>query len=468
LTPLFPGLIAVSRAVIYCCSAFWLFGFVETQQIIGFQLVPFLSAAILCFLLLRIFLRRPRTLPAVVGVSLLLAAASYAVLLWKFSTFVGPLSLCLSIVFFGAVMVRIVQICTNPLTAAQSISALERCTAFFIVFLWFQGAMDLPTGYSLPLMAASLLSLVAVLYQRLAAGSEADGSRKWVRGLIAVTALLLLITAVLVLFYLYGSGPLTQAVLAVFAGIKFALTHLWKWLQAFLTWLASFASDPGPQELPQAMPSFTPEIPPEAELPDPRFYVIAAVIGLCILLVLAIRLLIHLRHLRIGTSARPPQTSRTVRRKPSLLQWLRRIWIRITGHIRLKFRILAMRGTPQELYYFLTRAGRHLGLRKAPGETPCTFICRVRAVPSVQAEPQLSAALLSLETTLQETLYSPRQAEPLPQPQVRCIRRQFRRALRQARWTELKTLPSRLLQKEPRKATHTSKLFAAGRAQKNT
>lgn len=468
MTPLFPGLIAIARAVIYCCSAFWLFGFVETQQIIGFQLVPFLAAAILCYLILRAFLSRPRPLPAVAALGIFLGGISAAVLIWGFSTFSGPLSLCLGIVFLGAVVIRAVQICTHPITAAQSISALERCTGFFIVFLWFQEAIGLPTGYSLPLMAASLLSLVTVLYQRLAAGSEADGSRKWLRGLIAVTALLLLITAALLLFYLYGSGPLTQAVLAVFAGIKFALTHLWKWIQAFLTWLASFASDPGPQELPEAMPSFTPEIPQEAELPNSQVYVIAAVVGICLLLAAALWVLFRLRHFRIsGTSSAPKKGSATRRRVP-LLQWLRRIWNRIADHIRLKLRILSMRGTPQELYYFLTRAGRHLGLRKAPGETPCAFICRVRAVPSVQAEPQLSAALLSLESALQEALYSPRQAEPLLQPQVRCIRQQFRRALRQARWTELKMLPSRLLQKEHRKASHTSKLLAAGRTQKNT
>ena len=468
MTPLFPGLIAVSRAVIYCCSAFWLFGFVETQQIIGFQLVPFLAAAILCFLILRFFLRRPRPLPAVVGVSIALATASCSVLLWKFSAFSGPLSLCLGIVFFGAVVVRTVQICTNPLTAAQSISALERCTAFFIVFLWFQGAMDLPTGYSLPLMAASLLSLVAVLYQRLAAGSEADGSRKWLRGLIAVTALLLLIAAALLAFYLYGSGPLIQAVLALVAGIKFILAHLWQWIQHFLTWLASFASDPGPQELPQAMPSFTPEIPPEAELPDPRVYVIAAVVGLCALLAGAVWILIRLRRLRISGSLSAPKKSKTVRRRVPVLDWLRRIWTRIAGQFRLKYRILAMRGTPQELYYFLTQAGRHLSLRKTPGETPCAFIRRVCAVSSVQSDPQLSAALHSLEAALRETLYSPRQAEPLPQTQVRCIRRQFRRSLRQARWAELKTLPSRLLQKERREAAQTGKLFAVGRKQKDT
>lgn len=463
MTPLFPGLIAVSRAVVYCCSAFWLFGFVETQQIIGFQLVPFLTAAILCYLVLRAFLSRPRPLPAVAVLAIVLGGVSATVLIWKFSMFSGPLSLCLGISFLGAVVVRAVQICTNPITAAQSISALERCTGFFIVFLWFQGAMNLPAGYSLPLMAASLLSLVAVLYQRLSAGSETDGSRKWLRGLIAVTALLLLIAAALLLFYRYGSGPLTQAVLAVFAGIKFVLAHLWQWIQAFLTWLASFVSDSGPQEFPEATPAFTPEIPEEAELPDPRIYAIAAVIGICLLLVAALWFLFRLRHFRIsGTTAAPKKTG-TIRRRVPLLQWLHRIWERIAGRIRLRFRILSMRGTPQELYYFLTRAGRHLGLRKASGETPCAFIRRVRAVPSVQSELQLSDALLSLEAALQESLYSPRQAEPLPQAQVRCIRQQFRRALRQARWAELKALPSRLLQGERREASHTGRRFAMGR-----
>lgn len=464
MTPLFPGLIAVARAVVYCCSAFWLFGYAKTQQIIGIRLLPFLAAALLCYLLLRLFLRTPRPLPAVVGAGVLLSAGSCALLIWRFAELTSPLSLCLSVAAVGAVVFRSIQLCIYPVTAAQSISALERCTAYFIVFLWFQGAVQLPSGYSLPLMAASLFSLVAVLYQRLAAGSEADGSRKWVRGLMAVAALLLLITAALLLFYCYGSGPLTQAVLAVYAGIKFILTRLWQWFEAFLAWLASFASDPEPQELPQALPGFTPELPPESELPDPRVYALAAAAGICLLLAAGIWALIRLRHVRISSGVRTQKKTAATRRRIPLLQWIRRLWAQLAARVRLRVRILAMRGTPQELYFFLTRAGRHLGLRKAPGETPCAFIRRVRTV--LAAQPDLSEALLSLEAALQEALYAPRQPQPLPAAQVRCIRLQFRQSLRKARWAELKALPARLLQKERRRSP-ASGLFAAARRKKS-
>jgi len=444
---LFPGLVAVARAVVYSCSAFWLFGFVETQQMIGFQLFPFLTAGLLCYLILHLFLRRPRPLPAVAALGVLMTAAVCAVLIRYFSVFAGPLSLFLGVVFTAAVVIRAVQVCMVPITAAQSISALERCTGFFLVFLWFQGSAGIPSGYSVPLMVMSLLSLVVVLYQRLAAGSEGNSSHRWLRGLIIVAAVLLLIVAALFLFFTYGAGPMTRAILSLYSGAKFVLSVVWQGLCAFLTWLASFASPSEPQELPEAMPSFSPEDLPETALPDQRVYVIAAAAGIFLLLAVTIVILFRLRHLRIRGYAQTAKKSHTERRRIPLLRWLQRLWNRITDRLRLRMAILAMRGSPQELYYFLTRAGRRLGLRKTAGETPGAFIRRLKALPSTQADPPLLESLSALEHSLYRTLYAPQDRTALPPHQGRCIRRRLNRALWRARWDTLKQLPAGLRKK---------------------
>ena len=452
-TALFPALVAVARAVVYVCSAFWLFGFVETQQIVGFRLIPFLIAGLLCCLILYGFLRRPRPLPAVVGLGVLLTAAVCAVLIRHFSVFTGPLSLFLGIAFTAAVVARAVQVCMVPITAAQSISALERCTGFFLVFLWFQGSAGIPSGYSVPLMVMSLLSLVAVLYQRLAAGSEGDASRRWLRGLIIVAAVLLLVVAALFLFFTYGAGPMTQAILSLYSGMRYLLSLIWRGFCAFLTWLSTFVSDPEPQPLPEGLPAFHPEELPETALPDQRVYVIAAAAGIFLLLALAIVVLFRLRHLRIRGYAQTTKKSRTVRRRIPLLRWLQRLWTRITDRLRLRMAILAMRGTPQELYHFLTRAGRRLGLRKTAGETPGAFIRRLKALPSTQADPLLLEALSALEHTLYQTLYAPQGKTVLSPQYGRCIRRRLRRALWRARWAALKQLPAGLRKKDSAHST---------------
>ena len=192
--PCFPGLMAVSRAVVYCCSAFWLFGFMETGAITGIRFIPFLLFGLICWLLYSLFLRTPRSVPVIVAFGIGLWAAGSAVLLWKCAVLPGIISTLLSLAAVAAVVFRSAQLCMEPLSAAQSISALERCTAFFIVFLWLQGAIGIPSAYSLPLLAASLLSLVTILYLRLASGQDSSG--QWVRGLIAVTVLLLMVVTV--------------------------------------------------------------------------------------------------------------------------------------------------------------------------------------------------------------------------------------------------------------------------------
>jgi len=456
-TALFPGLVAVARAVVYSCSAFWLFGFVETQQMIGFQLFPFLMAGLLCYLLLYGFLRSPRPLPAVVGAGVFLTAAVGTILIRRFAVFTGPLSLCLGVVFLAAVIIRAIQVCTAPITAAQSISALERCTGFFLAFLWFQGSAGMPSGYSVPLMVMSLLSLVAVLYQRLAAGSERDTSRKWLRGLIAVAAILLLIVAAVYLFFTYGAAPMAQVILTLYSGARYVLSLVWRGIYAFLTWLASFVSDPEPQELPEAMPSFTPEELPESALPDQQVYVIAAIAGVTVFLVVVPVVLFRLRRLRIRGHIQTAKKGRTIRRRIPLLRWLQQLWTRITNRLRLRMAILTMRGTPQELYYFLTRAGRRLGLRKTDGETPGAFIRRLAMLPATQADPPLLEALSALEHTLYQTLYTPQGAAALPPHHGRCIRRRLRRALWRARWDALKQLPAGLRKNTSARSAATQK-----------
>ena len=105
--------------------------------------------------------------------------------------------------------------------------------------------------------------------------------------------------------------------------------------------------------------------------------------------------------------------------------------------------LLAMRGTPQELFYFLTRTGRRLGLRKGAGETPAAFIRRLKALPATQADPPLLEALAALEQALYQTLYAPQGAAALAPHHGRCIRRRLNRALWRARWAALKQLPAR-------------------------
>ena len=120
--------------------------------------------------------------------------------------------------------------------------------------------------------------------------------------------------------------------------------------------------------------------------------------------------------------------------------WLRQLWAAVSRRVGLIAAILSMRGSPQELYLFLTRAGRRLDLRKQPGETPCAFVRRAARMTAGGGEdPELTAALEALAAALETCLYARRAEVSFPRDRGHRIRRGFRRALRRARRERLKT-----------------------------
>ena len=83
------GLVSVERIVICWCSAFWLFTMTEYGEPLGISLWAFLAFGAAAYLVIRTFLRRPRTMPALISLGIALAAAGTAGLLWKCSTLPG-------------------------------------------------------------------------------------------------------------------------------------------------------------------------------------------------------------------------------------------------------------------------------------------------------------------------------------------------------------------------------------------
>ena len=148
----------------------------------------------------------------------------------------------------------------------------------------------------------------------------------------------------------------------------------------------------------------------------------------------------RLRKVRVGGGGAVRAAGQVQRRRISLVGWLRQLWAAVSRRVGLIAAILSMRGSPQELYLFLTRAGRRLDLRKQPGETPCAFVRRAARMTAGGGEdPELTAALEALAAALETCLYARRAEVSFPRDRGRRIRRGFRRALRRARRERLKT-----------------------------
>lgn len=429
----YPGLAAVLRAVLCWCSGLWILTTAEQQTLAGIHVGAYLIFGAVCYGFFSLFLRQPRSVPVLAAAGGVMTAAGSGILLWKFSTLTGFGFHVLAVLSVAAVVLRSVYSCLKPIPAANSISALELTTLFLLFFLFVQNVSGWAFSYSLPLLAASALSVSIVIFQRL---SDVDSSgHRRARGAAAVLLMLTAIALLLVLFMRYGAGTLGQGALTLYYGAIYCLKLLWHLLERFLFWLASLfppSSDTGalapPAEvtLPEGM-SETLQLPPWV-------LILAGLIGLCLALAALVYVLFRLRSLRLGgwtiRTALPVQRTRL-----TLAQWFRRLRHRLRSRFRLLYFSITQRGTPQELYLYLQRAGRRMECGLLSGETPCAFVRRLSAVSDA---PDFAPAMESLAQALGVCLYAQSAPPAFPGETARYIRRSIGKSLRRFRWTQLR------------------------------
>lgn len=418
----FPGLAAVVRWVACWCTAFWLFTLTSPDGPQGIRFLPFLIGALLCYLILRRFLTKPRTVHALTALGVGLTAALSSVLLWKFSDLSGLVPRLFCLLAVGTTVYTAVSVSLETPAAAKCISGMELTTLYFLVFVWAINMADLDPLYLLPLLLSLVLSLLVVPYQRLLNSSNAHGHH---RGVVIVAAVLAVILLILVLFVTFGAAPLGQGVSILAGALLAAGKSLLAALDRFILWLASLLPQPAPGELPDMEP-----LPSGGELiisEDPSPVLMAILLGIAVLLASAavLFLLHYFRGHRLGGKAPHSINRESIHRnRPSLLKWLRQLFSHLFDCLRLQVRILSMRGTPQELYHWLTRRARRLHCPRQPGETPAAFLHRLQKL--AQEDTDLSNALEQLVQALNQSLYG-RVSAPLSAETVRYIRRGVRK-----------------------------------------
>ncbi len=446
----YPGLVSVVRAVLCWCSAFWLFSITEYRgQPGGVATGPYLLYGLACYGFWCWFLRKPRSIPALVGTGAAWWLIGSVVLLWRFAELQGFAANFIGMVSVCSVVVLSVKVRLQPPVAAGSISALEATSMFFLFFLWVQLMYGLSLLYSAPLLAATLLSLSLVVYQRLASVGEGSGRRQF-HSVVIVGVMLAAIAVVLVLFMAFGAEPLGQGALMLYYAARYCLGLVGKLVMLLMQWLAALLPDAEGEMLaePPAEIIVVEELPEEMQLP-PWMLVLLGTAALCIAVAVVAYLLFQVRKIRVG-GKRVVRTGPAVQRKKiSLWRWLARLLEALRLRWQLTWAQLTMRGSPQELYWYLRRTGRHMDCRQRPGETPCTFVRRAALVVADGAEPELPRALEELAAALGVCLYAPREPAPLAKETVRCIRRSFRKALGRARRRQLRAWFREKLQKDP-------------------
>lgn len=368
-----PGLAAVVRLSAAWCSLFWLFSTTRSpESLSGIAALPLTLGAVLAYLTFALFLRVPRTLPALTILGAVLSAALCAVLLGFYASLRGFWPVLIGILAIISLVIRAETLCVSPISAARSILGMEGSVAFFLFFLFYLTIKDLEMRLCLPLLAASLLSLYAILCQRLA-GVRGD-ARRHSRLLVFLPLLLLVFTVAAALAFLrFGADALASGTLRMYHALLAALLFLGRALLRFLQWLAALfpAAEAGgvlPEPLETAMGERDLTLPDS----DPRLLMVAVVLVLLVVLGIGIYVVYRLRRVRFG-QRRVVGASAVTRQRPTLGRWLRRV----LAHITFSLTLLARYQTPQALYYRLLRTGQALGRPQRPGETPCAYVRRM-------------------------------------------------------------------------------------------
>lgn len=444
----YPGLVSVLRAVLCWCSAFWLFTLIEHRVPLGISVVPYLLFGLLSYLFLSWFMRRERTIPALVAVGTVLWGVGSLVLLLRFSTLVGILANVFGVFSVLTVVLFGVRACMEVPAAAGSIAALEGTTLFFLFFMWVYRVYELEVFYVLPLLAATLLSLSVVMYQRLSAVGGTGGHGR-LRALAVVLPVLAIIVAELVLFMAFGAEVLGQGALMLYYGVLYCLKLMWSLFERFLFWLFSlFPAEEGELVMEPPPEMIVVEgMPEEVQLP-PWLLIALGAVGICVVLAAVIYILFRLRNVRVVGRKFGGTGTAVKRERLPFRRWLRRLLTMLRSRLLVIWILVAKRGTPQELYLYLKRAGRRLDCRQQTGETPCAFVRRMAHAAENDADPELPQALEQLATALGACLYAKTPPEPLSKNVVLCIRRKFRRALRRNWGTRLCRLVREKLSKK--------------------
>lgn len=428
----FPCLVSIFRNAACWCSAFWLFSTANSNSPQGISFPAMLAAGLLSYLLFRLFLLRPRTVPAVTALGIVLYAGSCIVLLGCFSSLSGFFPMLIAAAAIGILVGRGFFLCKEPISIEKSISGFDLSICFAVFYLGFQNSTKIGFSSAVPLLISVVLGLLAIISQRL---SDLGGRsvRGRFRGLPVVAAVTGAVVILLLAFLQFAAEPVSRGVVVLFLtawkGLK-AVGHV---LYVFLLWLISFFPATGnmpEQQEPSALPGAAAI--PKSEL-DPAILMIIGGVLLCAATALILYLLHRFRKITFGGRVTVVQQGTVTRRRVSPGGWIRRMLAGLHRRICFLKAAVSMRGSPQFLYWQLARTGSRLGLRKQSAETPSAYLHRLAQILPPDGAPELRDSMEHLAECLDAALYAPDGPSVFPDGQARLIRRSFRALPRRAR-----------------------------------
>lgn len=407
---------ALTRQTALACGLFSVAHLLTLEQggpIRYFPLV-LLPAALAVYAVNDLFLRRSRTMRAVVLLNAAIFAALFASVLFvegivSWGTLALQGGFCLWITVWGA------RCCMEPPDLRSLIASLDVGAALLLFYTAFLLGADLPILWCAPAAAGCAASVLGLIARRVDRPLE---PKEWGILLLVFSGL----SAVVWLLVAWAAAPAGHGLVALWNALIGALRWMAGKLWAMILFLLSLLPEPKPEELtpmePAALPSAEEMTAVET---SPILFIILMVVIAAAVLAAFVFILHRLGKLRIGgwqeTAAARRRSDRI-----SLWQALRRLWLSLKARLRQRIFLRRIRNTPEGLFYLLVRRCRMSPWHKRAGETPREFLTRLR--DAVADDRELFTALDSLIPAVDTALYAPFVSRRT-HPAARLIRRRF-------------------------------------------
>ena len=357
-------------------------------------LVPFGIAA---YLLDRLFLRRERSLRALVIFSAVLAAAMFASVL-AFGGMGGNIAACIFAAGFCALLAE--RAARGSLRCAVEMRSvllsMELCLLLLVIQVGIGSAGGQPAYAYVPIVAGCAVSILGVLLARL---EQSPGARGWALIALAFAALF----ALLWLLVSYAAAPAGMGLAALWNGVTGAIKWFFGQIWRFFLFLISLLPQTEYEE--EEMDFSEPIYAGEAEIEEASpvlagvllaVAAVAAIYGL-------VRLFIWLGRVKLGgkTVAKTAKSARKNAHFGSALAILFGSWRK---SLRLRAKMWRLRSTPEGLLCILIKKSRFTPWHKRVDETPRAFLERLSAAAGDDGE--LRSDLERLIPAVDAALYS--------------------------------------------------------------
>lgn len=385
------------QACMLCMAAYWFSGEIRAGLVFP-QVLMLLAPAL--YGANRLFLRRQRSLRALVLANLALCVACFLGLALS----IGPderVTLAVAAALCAFLTVQAARLAITPPALSRVILCLDASLVALTLFVAYAASAQIPAYQMLPAAVGCAGSLLGLMVCR-------TGGNLGARGWLFAAAVFGLILLCVLLLWALVAAPVGQGVVAVFGALSAAARFLCALLARAAAWFVSLFPEEatGGLEWEQDMGGL-PQVQAEAQQAPQASPAAMAAVGLVLLAAVVLLVawgLYLLGRIRLGgTDAVAP--GGPARTRMSLTQGLRRLFASFAAYVGMRVWLFQNRNTPKGLYYLLVRRCRLGPWHKRRGETPREFLLRLRQ--SAGEDAPLQAALDALIPAVDAALYAP-------------------------------------------------------------